>query len=124
VTVKLDTRPARAFTSRECAIVLGSLVSPMARIWGIQMARAAVTYVAKIFDGQDATEIDARWRPKDSAPKNNWSEAVTLLSGLYTGLATHSEGSAAGDAFRWWSESETMWDVMKPALPVPPEKPS
>ncbi len=112
----LDSRPARALTSREAAKVLGAVLGAMSAALGAEKTKLALEKLSaaiKLTDVDDQRQAIVELEPLELPPG-----VVLTLSGILSALAGELSTEAATDAaVRFWIEKGCAKLQTEPGVP-------
>ena len=119
---KLDPRPARNLTSRECCKVLGGLIGGIrsAHVIPPDALRGAIGLLCDedaiwrlMTPGDIRTMLGAFPQPSGDLPASvEWVTAMGSLLGLAGSLVEIGGKKNARTAFRWWAERDDAWELI------------
>lgn len=106
---KLDPRPARELTSRECAKVLGGPLGGLARLFGADVVEKALQETADSEEfwgfAKDPGNVvhEATAAVVDSIPREELNPLSIMIGAAISGPLTCSTYRKVRTAVRWWA---------------------
>ena len=111
---KLDPRPARTLTSRECCKVLGGLIGGLhlSGYFGNAGVRSCVSGIAENQELWDKLPISSALEERTIGGVFDPTYGVALAA-LAGSLAEIGGKKNARIAFRWWARRDDVWDAFE-----------